>query len=362
MNHKYICIECQREFQADFFKLKCEESDYSCFNIKYNEDKLSFPVMPIPLEQIKTLGEGRTPTVSFKNKYPKVNDLIFKLEYFSPTSSFKDRGTSILLSLAKKNGITEFAEDSSGNAGASMSAYAMNLGLKAHIFAPQSTPESKKKQIKIFGADLHSIEGPRQNSALAVKDFCEKTGIPYVSHNYNPYFIEGMKSFAYEIYQDYQEDITDIVIPVGNGSLLIGAYKGFSELKTLGLINKIPKLHCIQIEGFSPISNKFNKKPWSFDSDSTTLAGGIAVSDPPRINQVLNCLSKSNSSSEIVSEHEVLKWHKEIATWGILSEITCAAALAGCEVLERKGIINKTSNVLVPITGSGLKDISNVNL
>ncbi|MEC7920827.1 MAG: threonine synthase [Chloroflexota bacterium] len=361
MNHKYVCIECNKEFEADFFKLKCEESDYSCFDIKYYKSNANFPVLPSPLD-IKSLGEGSTPVVSFKDKFSDLGDFIFKLEYFSPTGSFKDRGTSLLLSKAKEVGIKEFVEDSSGNAGASMSAYAKNLGMKCHIFVPDQTPLNKKSQIKIFGAELHNVPGPRQNSTIAAKEFCDKTSIPYVSHNYNPYFIEGMKSFAYEIFEEFNDRITDIVIPVGNGSLLIGAYKGFKELKNQGLINKIPKLHCIQVEGFSPISNKFMNLDWEFDVNSKTLAGGIAVSDPPRINQVIDAIKESESECEIVSEEKTLSWHKEIASWGILSEITCAAALAGTEKLLNRGVIGKDSNVIVPITGSGLKDLSNVKI
>ena len=359
MNHEYICIECKKEFEPDFFKLKCEESEYSCFDIRYFKNNSHFPVFPSPLN-IETLGEGNTPVVRFKDKFPVLGDLMFKLEYFSPTGSFKDRGTSLLLSKAKEAGVKEFVEDSSGNAGASMSAYAKNLGMKCHIFVPEQTPLNKKNQVKIFGGELHNISGPRQNSTDAAKEFCRKTGIPYVSHNYNPYFIEGMKSFAYEIYDEFKEKITDIVIPVGNGSLLIGAYKGFHELKGLGLLRKIPKLHCIQMEDFSPIYQKINNFDWKFDASSKTLAGGIAVTDPPRINQVIECINASSGESEIVSEEKTLSWHREIANWGILSEITCAAALAGVEKLINKKVIGKNSNVLVPITGSGLKDLSNV--
>ena len=124
-----------------------------------------------------------------------------------------------MINQAYINGIEEFAEDSSGNAGASMSAYAANIGMKAHIFTPNSTPENKKNQIKIFGSELHLIDGPRENSTVAVKEFTKSTGINYLSHNYNPFFIEGMKSFGNEVFNEFHDDITDIIIPVGNGSL-----------------------------------------------------------------------------------------------------------------------------------------------
>ena len=361
MNIKYRCIECNRESPPDFFRLKCEESDYSCFDIFYEKkEHLSEIHLPVGSEDVIKLGEGNTPCISLKDNFPKINDLICKLEYFSPTSSFKDRGSSILISAAKKNGVLEFAEDSSGNAGASMSAYASHAGIKAHIFAPEITPSSKTDQIKMFGAELHKIPGPRQNSTEAVKKFCKETAIPYVSHNYNPFFIEGMKSFAYEIYEEYGELVSDIVIPVGNGSLTVGAFKGFNELKVAGKIKKIPKLHCVQVKGFSPISNKSNNIDWEFDTSSSTLAGGIAVSDPPRINQVIQCIIESEASAIVVDEEDILNWHKKIAKLGILSEITSAAVFAGVESLINMNKINEESVVLVPVTGSGLKDLSNV--
>ena len=363
MNFEYVCIECGETSKPDFFKLKCSDSDKSCFDIKYDEEVTHKDVaLPLDKSEIISLGEGGTPGVSFKNHFPEFKDLICKLEYFSPTSSFKDRGSSILISAAKKYGVKEFVEDSSGNAGASMSAYASMSGIQANIFAPESTPKIKLDQIKIFGATLHKIEGTRQESTTAARKFCDLSGIPYLSHNYNPFFIEGMKSFAYEIVKDYGQSITDIVIPVGNGSLLIGAQKGFDELKKLGKIETSPKLHCVQVEGFSPISNKFNNLDWEFDQTSKTLAGGIAVSEPPRINQVLQCIEDSGSEAIVVSESSILDCHNKLALSGILSEITCAAAFSGVEQLKNMNVLNNNSKILVPIPGSGLKDLANARI
>lgn len=360
MDYTYICIECRNTYEPEFRKLKCtsgdcEFSDTSCFDILFkNFDKV---------EKFKSyyLGEGKTPSVDVSEKFPELSSLNLKLEYFSPTGSFKDRGTSLLIKQAFENGIREFAEDSSGNAGASMSAYAANIGMKAHIFTPSSTPENKKKQIKIFGAELHLIDGPRENSTIEVKSFTESTGITYLSHNYNPFFIEGMKSFGFEVFNEFNSEISDIVVPVGNGSLLIGAMKAYEELINQKKIKSMPRIHCVQVERFSPIVNKFNNLNWEFDRSSKTLAGGIAVTNPPRINQVIKAIQLSNGNAIEVSENQVLSWHKKLAEWGFLSEITCAAALAGTEILIKKGIINKKSNLVVPITGSGLKDIDNVN-
>ena len=120
-------------------------------------------------------------------------------------------------------------------------------------------------------------------------------------------------------------------------------------------------MHCIQVEGFSPIVKKFNSLEWKFNEFSKTLAGGIAVSNPPRLNQVIESIRNSNGKAIEVSEANILNWHKELASWGFLSEITCAAALAGTEKLIESGVINEKSNIVIPITGSGLKDLDKVN-
>ena len=359
MNYTYICTECRNTSKPNFFKLKCtmgdcEFSDTACFDIVNSLNTSS-------KFDSYNLGEGNTPAVDISEKFPEVLSANLKLDYFSPTGSFKDRGTSVLIKQAHKNGVIEFAEDSSGNAGASMSAYAANIGMKAHIFTPRSTPENKKNQIKIFGSELHLIEGSRENSEIEVKKFTNSTGITYLSHNYNPYFIEGMKSFGEEVFNEFGHQVTDIVVPVGNGSLLLGAKKAYEELISLKKITRMPKLHCIQVEGFSPIVKKLNNFNWEFDESSKTLAGGIAVTNPPRINQVVEAVKSSSGIGMEVSESEIISWHRKLARWGFLSEITCAAAMAGTEKLIELGVLNKTSNVVIPITGSGLKDIDKVS-
>ena len=359
MNYTYICTECRNTSKHNFFKLKCtmgdcEFSDTACFDIVNSLNTSS-------KFDSYNLGEGNTPVVDISEKFPEVLSANLKLEYFSPTGSFKDGGTSVLIKQAHKNGVIEFAEDSSGNAGASMSAYAANIGMKAHIFTPRSTPENKKNQIKIFGSELHLIEGSRENSTIEVKKFTNSTGITYLSHNYNPYFIEGMKSFGEEVFNEFGHQVTVIVVPVGNGSLLLGAKKAYEELISLKKIKRVPKLHCIQVEGFSPIVKKLNNFNWEFNESSKTLAGGIAVTNPPRINQVVEAVKSSSGIGMEVSESEIISWHRKLARWGFLSEITCAAAMAGTEKLIELGVLNKTSNVVIPITGSGLKDIDKVS-
>ena len=362
----FKCLECDTQIEPSVYILKCSNCS-GVFDIVYKDlPNQYYPRLPIRYIDRLFLGEGNTPVLNFPEfeKDFKVNSFWMKLENISPTGSFKDRGSAILINVAKEESVKEFVEDSSGNAGASIAAYAAKAGMKAHIFAPKATPKTKIDQIKVYGANLHLIDGPRQASAIAAQEFSESNDLIYLSHNYSPYFCEGMKYFSYEIKEILDNEITDIVIPVGNGSLLIGCFKGFEELKDSNQINEIPRLHCIQAENFNPIESEINNRKWKFDSEkSTTIAGGIAVTEPPpRQQQVVQSVLESNGSSVIVEDKAISYWHKKLASLGVLVEPTCAAVLAGVERLCQIGVLSKKSRVLVPLTGSGLKDMKSFNV
>ena len=276
----------------------------------------------------------------------------------NPTGSFKDRGTAILMSAAKEHGVTEIVEDSSGNAGASVSAYAARAGIKAHIFAPADAPAAKMQQIEVYEAESHPVEGPREASTAAAVEYYKSRDLVYVSHNLSPFFIEGTKAFAYEVAQQFQQKLPDhIVIPVGNGSLLIGAWKGFCELKKTGAISDIPRLHCIQAKAVMPIAAAFEGKTWSAEPNSRTIAGGISVGTPPRLQQALGVLKDSGGMALAVDDDHISHWHKLLAREeGIYAEPTSAAAFAGLEEMVKQGHIKNSETVLVPVTGFGLKD------
>ena len=360
----FKCLECGKETEPSVFFLKCDCN--GVFDIVYDEfSQQYFPRMPIENFDRLYLGEGNTPVLSFPEfeKFFDIKSFWMKLENISPSGSFKDRGSATLINAALNESVLEFVEDSSGNAGASIAAYAAKAGMNSHIFVPKKTPQVKIDQIKVYGSNIHLIEGPRQSSTIAAQEFSKKNNLIYLSHKYSPYFCEGMKYFSYEIKETFNNDITDIVIPVGNGSLLIGCFKGYQELIESSQIKKMPKLHCVQAEGFNPIESEMKGEKWIFNpSDSSTIAGGIAVSEPPRKNQVIQSILESNGSAISVNDESISKWHKKLAQLGILIEPTCAAVIAGVEKLCKKGVLTNNSKVLVPLTGSGLKDLKSFDI
>lgn len=358
------CFECGALHDADMTTLHCSRCggvlDVSYTSIKHGNDRSAAPTpLHQPADAI-SMGEGGTPTVAIRNIGERLGTehLYAKLEMMNPTGSFKDRGTAVLMSVAAESGVEEVVEDSSGNAGASVAAYAARAGIRAHVFAPASAPAAKLDQISVYGATTHLIEGNRQDVTDAAVEFAERNSMVYASHNLSPYFTEGTKSFAYEIHDQFNGDLTrHIVIPVGNGSLLIGAHIGFRELKRAGRIANIPRLHAIQASAVMPLAAAFDDDSRPVPLAASTIAGGIAVVNPPRLRQCLHVLRDTGGSALAVDDTDILRWQQMLAREeGIFVEPTSAAALAGVEGLITDGTIRRSESIVAVATGFGLKD------
>ena len=365
MSHvRLVCAECPAIREDNALALQCARCG-GPLDVEYDDAerhairRAGFDV-PMPFHDDSprvTLGEGDTPIA----RLPKIGDsldfpnLYAKLEFMNPTGSFKDRGTAVMLSALAELGAVEIVEDSSGNAGASVAAYSARAGMRAHVFAPQTAPEAKLGQIRVYDAVTHATPGPREASTAAAVEYQRENGLVYASHNLSPYFVEGTKIFAYEVAAQMPTPPDHIVIPVGNGSLLLGCLKGYGELLSRGAVESMPRLHAVQAEAVMPIAAEFEGKTWT--PGGATIAGGISVGAPPRKNQVLRAVADSGGSALAVPDESIVAWQKRLASSeGIFAEPTSAAALAGLEALLNRGVIRPTDTVLLPITGFGLKD------
>ena len=373
MSHiRLRCVRCASAHDADMDALRCSECG-SPLEVEYTEATAvppgpqppdwSGPGIPLPLHQadaMVSMGEGNTPCARLAalGRQLGLAELYAKLEFLNPTGSFKDRGTAIMMSVAKELGVIEMVEDSSGNAGASVAAYAARAGIKAHIFAPAGAPPAKIQQIKVYGGEAHLVEGSREATATAAVEYCSRRGLVYASHNLSPYFLEGTKTFAYDVARQFARRLPDhIVMPVGNGSLLIGAWKGFHELLRAGRISRMPRLHCVQARTVMPIAAAFGGEKWTPKAGSTSIAGGISVEAPPRKDQTLMVLAETGGVAVAVDDGEILRWQKALAEKeGLYAEPTSAAAFAGLDRLVGMGEIKSADLTLVPVTGFGLKD------
>ncbi len=365
MSHiELACVECGASHEADMHSLGCESCG-SPLNVAYlNPDAHTTNVgglkMPVPFHSDSptvTMGEGRTPIVEVPSVSHEMGGIrvVAKLEFMNPTGSFKDRGTATMLSVAMEHGVTAVVEDSSGNAGASVSAYAARAGIEAHVFAPESAPEAKMGQIRVYDASTHPTPGPREASTEAAVDFQSRHGMVYASHNLSPYFVEGTKTFAYEVVTQMETPPDHIVIPVGNGSLLLGAWKAYLELISRGAVSQMPKLHAIQAEAVMPLAAEFMGTDWK--PGATTIAGGIAVGSPPRLRESIRAIRESGGTSLAITDGSIIAWQKRLASQeGIFAEPTSAAAFAGLQLLVERGVVGSDEVALVPVTGFGLKD------
>ncbi len=307
-----------------------------------------------------TLGEGGTPVVRLDRWGTEhgLPELRAKLEHLGPTGSFKDRGAMLLLTALRAAGVERVIEDSSGNAGAAVAAYAARAGIAARVFVPASAPAGKLTQIAAYGAEIVAVAGTRGDVTKAAMAALDGDTV-YASHNLSPYFSESLKTFAYELYEFSADDLPDhIVFPVGNGSLLLGTARGFADLGKLSAPARAPHLHAAQAANCAPLVYVHNHGVAEDPPEwSATLAGGVAVAEPPRMAEIMEALHDSGGTATAVDEEEIREAAMSLAHLeGLYVEPTTAVAFAAAARLRREGAIGEGQTVLVPVTGSGLKD------
>ncbi len=307
--------------------------------------------LPVPEGADLTLGEGFTPMLPVEIGGREV---LVKQEQLFPTGSYKDRGATVMIAMAAHLGVQSVVEDSSGNAGCSVAAYCAKAGIDCRIFVPADNSPSKLGQIELYGADLERVEGSREDTAAACMAAASDTF--YASHVYNPYFFHGTKTFAYEVVEQLGWKAPDtVVLPAGNGTLLLGAFIGFCELVGLGLIKQIPKLVAVQAAGCAPLCESFANNKTTVDGveSSPTLAEGIAIAKPERGEQMLEAVRVSGGHCLAVDEDEILAAFNDMGRKGYCIEPTSAAVIAGTARYAASAAPNET--IVTMFTGHGLK-------
>lgn len=296
-----------------------------------------------------SMGEGCTPLV------PRViagASALLKCEWFMPTGSFKDRGASVMLSLLRAQGVSEVLEDSSGNGGAAVSAYAAAGGMAATIFVPASTSPAKTVQSRASGATIRLIPGSRQDCADAA--LAEAERIFYASHNWHPFFLHGTKTLAYELWEDLGFVAPDnVIVPCGAGSNVLGCGIGFAELLRAGEITRLPRIFAAQPENCAPIARAFLGQPAV--PAQPTIAEGTAIAQPLRSAEVGQVLRESGGGAVMLGEAEIAQATLDLARTGIYVEPTCAQAAAAFARLLEAGTIRADETTVVVLTGTGLK-------
>ncbi len=335
------CVKCGKPRPVEPLTYLCQcggiyryETDF-----KYHEGKYldNYPY----LTNAVSIGEAQTPIL-------EMGDLMLKLEYFSPTYSYKDRGTKTLISYLKGRLPAGFKvnEDSSGNAGASISAYGAAAGFDVNIFVPEKTVASKVKQIELYGAKIHKIPGSREDVSTAAR-----TADGYfASHVYNPEFRDGMREISYEIFRQAGRLPDFVFLPVSAGTLILGVISGFQHLLDSGEISKLPTFVAVQTEAVMPLCAKMNNLSFDSKANAPSIADALASREPPLLDLMFQAMWETGVCIT-VSEEEIIQARQELASKGILVEYSSATVFAA----QKK--FRGTGKKLLVMTGNGLKNL-----
>ena len=363
MKVNYVCSKCGKTEEVTTRAPKCECG--GLWKLQYELPKFEEALidkdewsifryrafMPLADETWKevTMGEGMTPIIHFDE------DLMLKMDYFMPTLSFKDRGAAVLVSHCKAIGVTDVVQDSSGNAGNSVAAYSGRVGINCEIFVPEGTSPKKIDMIKAHGAKANVVPGSRDHCADVCRAKVRDEGKYYANHVYNPFFYEGTKTYIYEIYEQLHRIPQNIFIPLGNGTLFLGAVFGLEHLVESGIIDKMPNVIAIQSEHCAPFAEAKRQglKVPAAVTPETTLAEGIAIGQPMRGEEILEKIYKYNMEIVEIPEEAILPARATLAAKGIYCEHTTAGNYAAYQKYCQ--LHGKTPDSLITMCGAGLK-------
>ena len=326
-------------------------------------------VLPVPFDAGISLGEGQSPMVASRTR-PGGR---YKLDFLMPTLSFKDRGAVVLATLAARLGVRSALVDSSGNAGTAAAAYFARAGIPCRVFVPASTSPGKLAQMRAHGADVTLVPGTRADTSAATLVAAQAPGVFYASHAFHPYFVHGVKTYGYEVWEQSGRELpATVIVPVGNGTLLLGCYLAFRELLDAGLAARMPRLVAVQTIACPPLATAFAARSDVAASvvAGPTVAEGIAITAPSRGPQILAAVAETGGTIVSVTDDEVLTARAELAMQGLFVEPTSAVCRAALTVATTTGTAELADrgwtwsiardalladDVIIPLCGAGLK-------
>ena len=362
MTYEIKCSKCSRTSPSILdFKCSCGSPLETHLHFNFENEKVRkrnyslwrylsfFPY--VKEKEIMSLGEGWTPLIKFSD------GLYFKLDQLNPTGSFKDRGSTVLISTlhktVKKAG-DYISEDSSGNAGASIAAYAARAGLKAKIYVSENVSGPKFNQIRFYGAEVVKVSGSR--SRVAEKAQEAEKGKFYVGHILHPLFRDGIRSLAYEIVEQLGWHIPErVYLPVSAGTLLLGVINGFKHLVESNVIEAMPKIVACQTQQVSPLYHRFRNLSYTPPERITSIADALVSVNPPLLNLMVKHLKEANGDAVIVEEDEISNAFIELARKGFFVEPSSAVAYAAYKKQLKNKEASKDDKTVIILTGTGLK-------
>lgn len=358
---RYLCNVCARKQQADrplegVLELAWEGVP----------DPNSIP-LPVPSQWFPPIPVGNTPLWAPKRLREQFDapNLWIKDDTCNPSGSFKDRASCLVAAFARQHGVQEIVLASTGNAASSMAAVGAAAGLNIKVFLPANAPVAKRIQVLQYGAELVSVDGNYDQAFDLSREYSDRTGALSRNTAYNPLTIEGKKTVSFEIIDDLARAGASapdhVFVPVGDGVILAGVYRGFENLLELGRITKIPTIWACQAQGSSAIARALTTPhaegdPFGPPRSSQTLADSISVDVPRNGLHALSKLKKHEGKAVVVSDDEILAAQKTLARGsGLFAEPSSCTAFAGW--VKVQAILPREESCVLLITGNGLKDI-----
>ena len=377
------CTECSHTFDPNLVQTFCPEcqspllAHYDLGSARRSLDRDQMRQRPagmwrwrelLPVhdpENMLSLGEGDTPLLHVRNLGDKLglSQLYVKDESVNPTGTFKARGLAAAVSKAKELGIQKVIIPTAGNAGGAMAAYAARGGLEACIFMPHDTPLANIEESRITGAEVIMVNGLISDAAAMAEEKAQAEGWFSVSTFKEPYRTEGKKVMGYELAEQFSWELPEVIIyPTGGGTGLVGMWKAFAELETLGWLegNNRPRLVAVQAAGCAPVVEAFEVGATNceFWEGAQTIASGIRVPKSFADRKMLQDIRESNGTAVSVSDEEILTAQRHLGrTEGIFAAPEGAATLAGLAKLIERGWVQTEERIVLFNTGSGLKYI-----
>lgn len=359
---KYVCRRCGNEYRplAERFRCECGNALWLDYEGRLTRDDIKTDdfsmwrysaAYPLKRSDIKvSFGEGMTPLAEINYKG---HQLQIKQDNLMPTGSFKDRGVAMVTNFMNNAGVRKFSEDSSGNGGSSFAGYCALAGIECRVFIPASTSQGKIVQTQTYGADLIRVEGSRQD--VADRAMAGDDGYVYVGHNWHPFFIQGVKSVAYEIWEQNGFRAPDNVVCVaGNGSMVAGLGLGFKELLNSGEIDALPKIHAVQADHCNPLYRSFHGQSIDFEPQPT-IAEGISIYRSTRHDDIVNIVKESGGQVVSVSDEEIASALFAVGKKGFYVEPTSATGFAGLDKLLLDRAVGIEEKTVIILSGNGLK-------
>lgn len=374
----YKCTSCGKEFKRDEVRYLCPfcsidyrpgiplkgvlkaEFDYNYIKQHFSKKNPDFSLFSaVEKSYFPPYPMGNTPLIksNWFSEFLGVENLLIKYDGLNPSGSLKDRASFLLVAEATRIGEERIVCASTGNAASALAAVCANAKKKAVIFVPKTAPKAKLVQIVLYGAEIILVDGSYDDAFAMSLRFTQNKGGLNRNTAYHPLTIEGKKTVSLEIFAQMNFDVPDaIFVPVGDGVIISGVYKGFYDLFKAKLIKKMPALISVQAKGSNAINSFIRSGKYRDCKNPSTIADSISVSTPSNSYMAKEAVEKTGGMTIDVSDTEILKSQRLLASsTGIFAEPAASAACAGA--IKLRGRLNQFKKVLILITGNGLKDI-----